>query len=267
MTNFKCGVLDAWVQGLPASGRYTFTRQEAMQATGLTHGAFRLVSMRLSSQRVIVRLHQNLYAVIPLEYRAVGVLPAEWVVDDLLVHIGQKYYLGLLTAAALHGAAHQHPRVCQVVTDRPVRPVEVHGMGIRFYVSNRLAETDTVQIKGEVGYLPVSTPEETAFDLVRYSRQLGGLSQVATVLQELGEKLNGDKLGEVAIRRDRLPETQRLGWLLERGGFNAAAYPLHEWLSTQKKEYVPLALSSSIQGATRDSRWKLWLNEEIEEDL
>lgn len=132
MTNFKCGVLDAWVQGLPASGRYTFTRQEAMQATGLTHGAFRLVSMRLSSQRVIVRLHQNLYAVIPLEYRAVGVLPAEWVVDDLLVHIGQKYYLGLLTAAALHGAAHQRPRVCQVVTDRPVRPVEVHGMGIRF---------------------------------------------------------------------------------------------------------------------------------------
>ena len=74
-------------------------------------------------------------------------------------------------------------------------------MGIRFYVSNRLAETDTVQIKGEVGYLPVSTPEETAFDLVRYSRQLGGLSQVATVLQELGEKLNGDKLGEGAIRR------------------------------------------------------------------
>ena len=87
------------------------------------------------------------------------------------------------------------------------------------------------------------------------------------MLQELGEKLNGDKLGEVAIRRDRIPETQRLGWLLERGGIKAAAYPLNEWLSTQKKEYVPLALSSSIQGATRDSRWKLWLNEEIEEDL
>jgi len=53
------------------------------------------------------------------------------------------------------------------------------------------------------GTIRVSTPEATAFDLVGYADQLGGLDQVAMVLGELGEALDPDKLAAVA---DALPE-------------------------------------------------------------
>jgi hypothetical protein len=49
----------------------------------------------------------------PLEYREAGGPPASWFIDDLMRFLGQPYYVGLLSAAAIHGAAHQQPMVFQ----------------------------------------------------------------------------------------------------------------------------------------------------------
>ena len=50
-----------------------------------------------------------------------------------------------------------------------------------------VASSHVQQIKGVTGYIPVSTPEATATDLIVYARQAGGLDRVLTVLQELAE--------------------------------------------------------------------------------
>ena len=43
------------------------------------------------------------------ENRVAGAPPASWYIDDFMKAIGAPYYVGVLTAAALHGAAHQQP--------------------------------------------------------------------------------------------------------------------------------------------------------------
>ena len=59
-------------------------------------------------------------------------LPATWFIDALMKHFSQEYYVGLLTAAALHGAAHQQPMTFQVITDKRTRNITVGELFIEF---------------------------------------------------------------------------------------------------------------------------------------
>ena len=97
----------------------------------------------------------------------------------------QRYYVGLLSAAALHGAAHQAPHEFQVVTDKPTRAMVLGNARIFFITKKGMANTPTVPIKTPTGDVRVSTPEATALDLVRYPQHAGSLSNVATVLADL----------------------------------------------------------------------------------
>ncbi|HAK94450.1 MAG TPA: hypothetical protein DCM87_05480, partial [Planctomycetes bacterium] len=108
-----------WVEKLQSEGRYTFARQEAQVKTGRGFVAAQSALRRLKRQGRIVSPKRGFYVVVPPEYRAAGSPPASWFIDDLMRHIGQPYYVGLLSAAAIHGAAHQQPMVFQVVTGKP----------------------------------------------------------------------------------------------------------------------------------------------------
>ena len=46
-------------------------------------------------------------------------------IDDLMRFHHVPYYVGLLSAAALHGAAHQQPQEFQVVSGAVLRPLTV----------------------------------------------------------------------------------------------------------------------------------------------
>ena len=261
------GAFKAWVEALPSQGRYSFTRDEAMKAFGLNRKAFNRSAGRLSSRKKIARIHGKFYIVVPLEYAAVGVVPADWFIVRLMEHLGRPFYVGALSAAEYHGAAHQCPQRYQVVTDRPLRDIACRGVGIRFLVKSKLKETPVQQFKGVTGYIPVSTPEATAIDLIRYSRRVGGLDQVLTVLQELGEVLSPSKLVEAAKIDCHVATAQRLGWLLEKSAFAAKAGRLACWISKQKPLPTKLEPSLPLRGSIRDKRWNLWINSEVEGDL
>ena len=61
----------------------------------------------------------------PLEYKAAWSIPPSWFIRDLITYPDRPYYVALLSAAALHGAAYQASRELQVVTDRPLCLVEI----------------------------------------------------------------------------------------------------------------------------------------------
>ena len=67
-----------------------------------------------------------------------------------------------------------------------------------------------------------------AIDLVRYASGVGYLSNVATVLAELGERLSPQKLVEAAAREIERSNVQRLGYLLDLVGLEVIAGPLAE---------------------------------------
>lgn len=98
-----------WLDSLPARGRWWFTLDDAVAGLGGTRDATCMALSRLRRKRLIASPYRGFYLVLPPEYREVGAWPAEHFLDPLMRWVGEPYYLGLLTAAALHGAAHQAP--------------------------------------------------------------------------------------------------------------------------------------------------------------
>ena len=79
----------------------------------------------------------------------------------------QPYYVGLLSAAGLHGASHQQPQEFQVMTDRPIRHLRAGRGRIHFFVKKGIDRTAVMNMQTPTGAMRVSTPEATAVDLVR----------------------------------------------------------------------------------------------------
>ena len=110
--------------------------------------------------------------------------------------------------------------------------------------------------------MTISSPELTALDLVRYVRAAGGLDAVATILVDLGEKIDGVKLTALAPQFERAV-VQRLGYLIERVGHADAARGLHDYLSTRSGSVRWVSLEPQKRGRgsaaavpiERNERW------------
>ena len=86
-------------------------------------------------------------------------------------------------------------------------------------------------------------------DPVRYSEHAGSLSNVATVLAELAERLDGVELVRVAEAEGEVAYAQRLGYLLELVRRPEPVRPLAEWVATQATKIVPLTPGRPMTGA------------------
>ena len=188
-----------FIDNLQAKGRYSFTKQEAKQATRDSDSVLKLSLWRLAKKRRVKLIREGFYTIVPLEYASSGVLPPDWFLADLMKFIGQPYYVGLLSAAAIHGASHQQPQEFQVVVPVPMRAIRAGRVTVRFYTKAGLRSSSVVEVKTSTGYMRVSDPAATAIDLVAYADRVGGLDRVLTVLQELSEKITPDMLLEDAM--------------------------------------------------------------------
>lgn len=257
--------MSRWVEQIQSGGRYTFTRSEAEALTGRSFVAAQSALRRLKQQGRIASPRRGFYVIVPPEYRAVGSPPASWFIDELMGYLDQPYYVGLLTAAAFHGAAHQQPMVFQVVTTRPTRAMSAGRVSIELFMSGKVEQMPVVLAQTETGTMGVATAEVTAFDLVRYPAGAGHLSNVATVLSELAERVDAEALVTLAPLM-RLPDVQRLGYLLESVGESELAEPLASWLHDRVPRTVLLQSGGRDSGA-RNARWHVKVNEDLEPDL
>ncbi len=258
--------LGDWVTELQSRGQYTFGKDEALDALSVSNTALKQSAARLVAKGRLAVLKRGFYVIVPAEYRAAGAPPPPWYVDDLMGHMGRPYYVGLLSAASLYGAGHQQPLSFQVVTDLPRRPLRVGRAEIRFYVKGDLQKTAIRKMKTETGFMRVSTPESTAFDLVRYPSASGGLSNIATVLSELSEEIARDELLKTAESGGQAALVQRLGYLLQVAGAEALAKTLARWVERRNPRVVLLRPGFATRGARVDRRFRVAVNEEVEVD-
>jgi len=173
--------------------------------------------------------------------------------------------VALLSAAALHGAAHQQPMAFQIITDVAERDIELGRVRVEFHVSNRVEGAATERVQTETGSMVVSTPETTAFDLVRFPAVCGHWNNVATVLAELAERIEPNDLVAGAERVAR-SDVQRLGWLLDRVGENALADTIAKTLERERLQPTPLTSTRDSDDAPLDARWRILVNDEVEPD-
>lgn len=256
--------LEHWVDGLQASGRYTFLRTEAIHATGASPNAIKKSLSRLMHRGRVVKVKDYFFVVVPLEYQSAGSPPVSWYIHDLMAAMGRPYYVGLLSAAGLHGASHQQPQEFQVVTDRYIRPMSAGRTRIRFFTSKYIVDAACVNMKTPTGSMRVSTPETTAVDLVRFAKSAGHLDHVSTVLAELASSTDPKKLVAAARRVDDVPNIQRLGFILDQVHPRKLTGPLHEWVMRQQPRPTPLRSGRPIADAREDRRWRIFVNEHLE---
>jgi predicted transcriptional regulator of viral defense system len=254
------------VNSFQAEGRYTFDRAEAIAALRTNGVLLKKVVMRLATEHRIVVPKRGFYVIVPIEYRTAGAPPPSWFIDDLMRHLGKPYYVGVLSAAGLHGAAHQQPQEFQVVTRAAARPIVAGRARIRFLGKGRHDQTLVTQMNTETGTMRVSTPEATAIDLLRYAPSAGGLGNVATVLAELAERIDSVRLVE-AVRADgELAYAQRLGYLLDLVGAGEMAKELANVVTEGRLRNIPLRPGQPTRGCPVDRRWRVVVNEQIEVD-
>lgn len=130
----------------------------------------------------------------------------------------------------------------------------------------RLANVPVQPFSTPRGTLLVSTPEATALDLVGYAHHVGGLNQVATVLSELAERIDPEKLAAVA-RTAPVPWAQRLGYLLEHLGFAARVAAVKEYVRENAKQSTVLVPNAGQKRSHRNKGWKLYVNAKVEPEL
>jgi predicted transcriptional regulator of viral defense system len=148
-------------EALISHGEHCCTVESAMARLGRSESATRSVIQRLLNQRRLFSPARGFYVVVPADYRAWHVVPATYFVNSLMNHLGRRYYVALLSAAAVHGAAHQRPQVFQVMVDRPTPNRAFERVRFVFCEKAMAPSTATVQKTTPTGRMLVSSPELT----------------------------------------------------------------------------------------------------------
>ena len=256
----------AYIDGLASLGQHHFTSNEAYTAIAAGPVAVRAQLRRLKEQRLIAEPVRGFLVILPPEYKQLGCLPAEQFIPQLMSSISEPYYFALLSAAQHHGAAHQRPQASQVVVRKNRKPIEFDKVRVNFIARADMDAMPVTEANTPRGRVRFSTPEVTALELVGYPADGAGLSNVATVVAELAETMDPDKL-LAAVNLCPISWAQRLGYLLELVNHDALAAVLKPFVAAQAHTYKPLRRAGSTIGSHRSMTWKLIINVEVVPDL
>lgn len=263
--------LNEWIRNSEVHGFNTFSFETVRE--NFPHASEQNLFNSLYRQTIkkrIVSVYKGFYVIIPPQYAAKGVVPPIYYIDQLMGYLNKPYYISLLNAAELFGAAHQRSQRFSVMTIYPSANVSKAKNNILDWVYRRDIPEKFLQVKNsETGTVCFSNPELTAIDLVQYEKHIGGLSRAATVLAELTEETDFSKVSNELLDYTSVSAIQRLGFILESIlGESEQAAILYERLCAYGKRlnYIPLSTRSENENAPKDTRWKIYINTEIEPD-
>ncbi len=89
---------------------------------------------------------------------------------------------------------------------------------------------------------------------------------MATILSELAERIDPDKLAAVAHLAP-VPWAQRLGYLLEHVGIDNKTAPLKAYVRKHARQSALLLRTAPHEPSRRDKGWKLYVNADVEAEL
>ena len=199
-----------------ARGRHWVTTVEAADLLGIPQVQVSPTLARWIERGLLFSPTKGAYVPIPPQYRSWGAVPASEFIDSMMNHLGHPYYVCLLSAAEVHGFAHQRPQAFQVMTSARLRDRSFGRVHLSFVSSVAIGERDTVLRNTPTGVMRVSSLETTVMDIVWMPLRSGGLSNVATVISEMLDEnvINPEALTRVARQYPRAVQ-QRVGWIVE----------------------------------------------------
>ena len=199
------------------------------------------------------------WVVVPLQDASVGAPPLEaWLDAYLSKSLQIPYYVGLLSAAEIHGASPQAVMVTQVMVGKTRRPVQIGRHQLVFQARAHPETMPTQWHETPHGRIRVSTPELTAVELVSRQQLNGGVSRAFEVLQGLVDSFTLEGLTMALDAVQEVPTAQRLGALLAKANRPALASLVRTWLDKERVRVVALSPGDSADGpASLDTRFKV----------
>ncbi len=233
--------LSDYIKDIRKKGRHYFTVNEAAGVLQVSKNAAMIAAHRLRAKGDLISPAKGFYVIVPPEDQPYGCVPARELVPILMRHLQIDYYVALLSADEFYGAAHQKVARFQIITNKRIKhPLDFGDVCIQVIYKKSLAGLPMKDFTVKTGYLKVATPELTAIDLFKYPARAAGISHIATVLSELIESMDAEKLGE-------LHQIQRIGYVAERVDVmddeqkNSFIVRLEDYLKQNKRPYIPLA--------------------------
>jgi predicted transcriptional regulator of viral defense system len=258
---------DNFLIELQRKGRYAFTIDDLRRYFDLSEESLLQGLFRYKQKKQIAQIRKGFYAILTPEYSTQGMLPYHLFIDDLMKSLNKPYYVALISASALYGAAHQQPMEYFVIAQTPApRSINSKKLKISFLSKNSWEKDDIIQKATYAGYINVSSPELTALDLLAYADKIG-LNRVTTVLHELAQIIKVSSLSRTIKKYPNTPILQRMGYIMDKVlNENKIAEVLLK--NIKDRNVSPIVLSTQkAKNGDMDETWKVMVNMEIESDL
>ncbi len=270
----KRSALSSYMTRLLSEGRVVFTGAQAQKALSIGKGALLDAAEKQQRRKYLVSPRRGFYIIVPPQFLAWGAPPPSWYIDSLMRHENRPYYVALLKAAELHGATHQAVMEFQVITDKRLPRIRAGRSAIVFYYRKDMdaIASGIEDHKTDTGRMKVSCLELTILDLLRYRHAGGGLDHIATVLSDLGDRIDPGRLAALSSGFER-SVVQRLGHLLGRLDHQGKANLLYEsvlhgptlpWIELEPAEAADPGFAPAP--TERDDRWHVIVRRPPEPD-
>lgn len=282
-----CALTD-WIDTLPKGRQATFTLTEAIEATGLSRGAFLDAAGRLQRKGHLRHVRNGFYLPLQPVHRPHGAPFAEEYINALIEHEGCEYYLAGLSAAARYGACYHATGTAHVMVNKRLSTLVVGNSGIAFpyradfaAIEPFIRTTHAIHSEREEDKIPlrVSSPELTLLDLVERPHWGGWWDNVANVAYLLAGHLDPQRLADCS---NQFPRTvvQRTGYLLDHdhAPYRHCADALEQALSRRNPRWfefypvlrnppaVPPELTPQPE-PERNRRWRVIVRRPLEPDV
>lgn len=272
-----------WIENLQFNGRITFSFEEAANKFSFRSKTAIAQSLARASQRGrIVPIYRGFYLIIPVEYSHKKMLPPIQFVNDLMEHLSKPYYVGLQSAAAIHGNAGKPRKTAVpgiiptdglgalnggeelfVVTNTKQLTTRKKDVSIHYIIKHNIPAELLTNKKTETGQVKVSSPELTAFDLVYYCNRVGGIKRASELISEFSDALFSQRIVEPLLRAFPVTTVQRMGYIseyiLKR---NDLARTLHKLCIVLALNIYrqPLSPQHGTAGGYTDRKWQVIVN-------
>lgn len=257
-----------FLRSVRGNGRYAFTMEELIIGVPKSIKNIRKDLDRLKEKGEIVNIRRGFYTILPPEYQSMGVIPVDFYIDELMIYISKTYYVSLFSAAMYHGAAHQQPQEFYVISQSPKpRKIKNENFLINFSEKKNFPVYGIEDKKTETGYFKISNKELTFLDLIYFEQSIGGYSRIITILEELTESLNLNRMRDAVKNDFPISTIQRAGFIAENILDNNKLAGIFETKLAKAKPKTVLLKSSGQQIGDRDDKWKVLINTQIDSDI
>jgi len=156
--------ISQWIKDRELIGYTTFSVDDVVSAFPLLdYGQIKNTLYRLTQSKDISGVYKGFYVVIPPHYKKKGVVHPSYYINQLMRHLQKPYYVGLLNAAEIFGAAHQRAQTYTIVTTRPMTNTSVSKNPIlRWIYVSRIPNDLLISKNSETSSVKYSNAELTS---------------------------------------------------------------------------------------------------------